>query len=295
MLSERENSIKNILFVEIIVPNHSYSYIKHRYQVPAEELKKLLKKKEIKLWIDELVKERIFLILDRFNGEFEKSFYFVELLDAPFIPLETKKALSAEYTKRGLMLKGVAINLNNKDALISIINDHKKKIADELRKEGPLEWIDSELFGIGVDSYNRMDKFLELIPQLSDIEYWYGLYEAYTSSDNTYRFGKELKKLFTADRGSKEYIMTEDDRNKLQKFPPKLIIYRAMTIREFNNKDFGVSWTLNSKKAEYFANEYPRNHSTNNEKSIIHSIEIDKKDIIAYWTDREEDEIIVVL
>ena len=150
------------------------------------------------------------------------------------------------------------------------------------------------LVGPGIDSYNVMDKFLEIAPSLNDMEYWYLLADAYNSADNLFHYKKIIKGLFTSSRKHREYLMTEEERKYLSKLPDELKVYRAMTVTEYKSGDFGISWTLSKKVAKFFKDEYVRNYSTMNEPRVIKTMIIDKNQIIAYWNDRKEEEIIIM-
>ena len=76
--------------------------------------------------------------------------------------------------------------------------------------------------------------------------------------------------------------------------PEKVGIYRGMTKIELKSGEFGISWTLDKEKAEFFAYTYVRNTSTNLLPKTVHKIIVDKKDIIAYFNGRKEQEIIYI-
>ena len=46
--------------------------------------------------------------------------------------------------------------------------------------------IDRILFGYGVNSFNRFQTFLSLVPQLKGPSYWYALQNTYQNSDNLF-------------------------------------------------------------------------------------------------------------
>lgn len=68
--------------------------------------------------------------------------------------------------------------------------------------------------------------------------------------------------------------------NTLEMLPEEIIIYRGGT------KD-GLSWTLDLDKAKWFAKRYNKDHDV--WKSKVH-----KKDVIAWFTERDENEILIL-
>lgn len=66
-----------------------------------------------------------------------------------------------------------------------------------------------------------------------------------------------------------------------------------MSVQERDSKDFGISWTLSEERAKFFANDYVR-HAVRHEK-VVHSIEVNREDIIAYFNGRQEEEVIYMM
>jgi len=146
----------------------------------------------------------------------------------------------------------------------------------------------------GVDSYNIFDSFIDSISILNDAEYWYCLREAYQDSDNTYSSRHYLRALFSAQKKYRNNLMKKREIDFIINLPAKLKIFRAMTVDEADNKKYGVSWTLDHSKALYFKDKYGRNYATKDKEKTIIDLDIDKQDVIAYWGDRDEKEIIYV-
>jgi hypothetical protein len=136
--------------------------------------------------------------------------------------------------------------------------------------------------------------FLSIKPLLKNKLYWYALRRAYESSDNLFLYRNDTKFAFLSNESGREFLMTKKEREYLKKLPEKITIYRGMTKKELKQKNFGVSWTLKKEIAEFFANKYERNFDTNHLPKIVHQIDIDKKDIIAFLNDRNEFEIVYI-
>ncbi len=150
------------------------------------------------------------------------------------------------------------------------------------------------LWGPGVDSWNRFETFLELVPKLKGRSYWHALGIAYTDSDNLFHYSGLVKAAFLKNKLGREYLMNEEEQNYLKDLPNEITIYRGMTEIELQQKDFGISWTLKKEVAEFFAQKYWRNLSTDQYKKTVHKLTIDKSQVIAFFNDRDEFEIIYI-
>lgn len=142
------------------------------------------------------------------------------------------------------------------------------------------------------NSYNRFETFLQMKEKLSGSLYWYAFRKAYEDSDNLYRFKDEIKKALKSKKWHRENLMTRQEKKFLNSLPDIINIYRGMTRDELKSSDFGVSWTLKKEIADFFSNNYQRNHDTNKSKRITCKLTIRKKDVIAFFNDRKEFEII---
>lgn len=154
--------------------------------------------------------------------------------------------------------------------------------------------IDNILYGIGCNSYNRFEHFLNIRKDLHGRLYWYALGNAYQSSDNLYRMKGMVISSFNRPEPDRHFLMTAKERNYLEGLPDKIHIYRGMTLAEKRSKYFGVSWTLEKRIAEFFAYEYGRNHSTKNMAKTVQEITINKSEVIAFFNGRKEFEIIYI-
>lgn len=143
-------------------------------------------------------------------------------------------------------------------------------------------------------SFDRFKTFLEIKDLLNDKDYWKILSEAYTGSDNLYHLKEEVKEAFLEDRPYQKHLMNKEDLKVYKSLPERLIIYRGMTIEELQSKNFGVSWTLSKERAEFFAYTYGRNFSTDNKLKTVHQLEVSKVEILAYFGDRNEQEVIYI-
>lgn len=81
----------------------------------------------------------------------------------------------------------------------------------------------------------------------------------------------------------KEYFMSTSDFEKYKSLSDGLIVYRGI---QHNAKEDGFSWTLSKEKAKWFASRF------NNHGKVIER-KVQKKDIVAYINDMNEQEIIL--
>lgn len=153
--------------------------------------------------------------------------------------------------------------------------------------------IDNAIYGIGINSFNRFEAFLRIKDYLPDKLYWYALKEAYSSSDDLYRYKEILRDCFVNNRKYKKEFMDWKEQKLLSSLPQFFTIYRGMTEQELESQDFGVSWTLDKSIAEFFAFVYNRNSSTHHLKKIVVEAYIEKEFIIGIINNRNEKEIIV--
>ena len=154
--------------------------------------------------------------------------------------------------------------------------------------------IDRILFGIGINSWNRFQTFLDLVPIIRGKTYWYALRTAYESSDNLYLLRDDVKASFLRNEPEREFLMTPKEIEFLKKLPERISIYRGMTEAELKHNSFGCSWTLKKEVAEFFAFTNSRNLATSNLKKTVHELTIDKNEVIAFFNGRKEFEIIYI-
>lgn len=147
------------------------------------------------------------------------------------------------------------------------------------------EQVEDILLGIGCDNYNRWETFCSLCRdyELSDEAYNYGLNLAYTCGNA----GKDAFFYFCDPRVSMELLMEKDEFEEYKKLPNELTVFRGCNLVEAEIGDWGISWTTERKVAEFFAFRF-ENHD-----GRVYGIDIDKRDILAFFNDRNEFEVII--
>jgi len=144
-------------------------------------------------------------------------------------------------------------------------------------------------------SNDRMEKFFENeVLLLTDEDYWTTLGDCYTRSNNNTKLAAEIKRAFSSNRSKREYLMSKEERYALKELPEKVTIYRGMSVIEEKKGDYGVSWTLNESVAEKFADLYMHNYDTRDLQHIVKKLTIKKSEIVAYFIDGSEEEIIYI-
>jgi len=131
--------------------------------------------------------------------------------------------------------------------------------------------------------------FIEHAEKFDHKNYWINLKDAYTIQNYKKIPFKILKSLFSANRPQREFLMSKDENKFLKKMPKSIKIYRGGTVTEEKTKKYGISWTLNKTIAKNFANV---KEIRNKKRMIVIEKTIDKSQVIAYFNDRQEEEII---
>jgi hypothetical protein len=150
------------------------------------------------------------------------------------------------------------------------------------------------IYGIGANETNRLQVFAANCWMYDDVTYWKWLPTAYQCSDYIYEqmSREDLIDLFDVPRLNTECIMTADEADYLASLPNTITIHRAMCVEEYESGQYGLSWSLSPEVVQFYADEYIRQRHTG--KKVIKTVTIDKKDAIAYWAGRQEEEIIYI-
>lgn len=148
------------------------------------------------------------------------------------------------------------------------------------------------------NSISKVDEVLLLIK--SDYFKYYGLAQGLQKQYHYVKLEGFLSAYTSLDSHKGEWIplncncsamhkeMKGADRELYLSLPDKVTIYRGAHIDEYNNGDFGMSWTLNQKIAERFALDMPPV-----EDKKVFKVIVDKSSIVAYTNEREEEECIM--
>lgn len=134
----------------------------------------------------------------------------------------------------------------------------------------------------------RLDAFKDIQDNLTDDEYWPLLGQIWTDSENIYQNRDNWAQLLTDEtRTNRHLIMSDEERDQLAKMPDTGIhVYRGYT---YDAAADGLSWTLNKDRARWFAKRFP-----GGERPRIVCGTIDRKHVIAHFTGRGEDEVVLL-
>lgn len=87
-------------------------------------------------------------------------------------------------------------------------------------------------------------------------------------------------------QADKKVLMNKDEYAYYQSLPQTITAYRGVAVGRNPN---GLSWTCNLDTAEWFANRY----NTESKQGYVQSIEVDKSYVLAYFNNRDEDELVL--
>ena len=88
-------------------------------------------------------------------------------------------------------------------------------------------------------------------------------------------------------RADKKELMTKKDYEKWSTFETGLVVYRGVAV---GRKPKGLSWTTSLEKAEWFAHRF----DTDQEEGYVEKIVVsDKKNILCYFSTRDEEEVVI--
>lgn len=153
-------------------------------------------------------------------------------------------------------------------------------------------------YSIYVDSMMRFQALMDFFKYIEDIgeiisdkKYWSIIGITWSGCDNRVEYQEGVKCLFRSKRKFRQYLMSSEDESYLKNLPDEITIYRGMTVDEFKSGDFGISWSLKKKVANFFT-RYPRNYQAYDLPKTICELKIKKRDVIAFLNTRNEVEII---
>ncbi len=163
------------------------------------------------------------------------------------------------------------------NAIFNVQYEQKKARVEQARKE-----FDHHTFIWFHERPYRFQAFDEVRGFLHGAADWELLGSIWTDSENLWQI-PNLRELLTAPKRHREQIMSLEEQDFLKALPNTFRIYRGC---QSNNRS-GFSWTLNRYTAEWFARRLSKL------KPVVVSALVEKKDVIAYFSGRNESEIVV--
>lgn len=169
--------------------------------------------------------------------------------------------------------------LEDKDGYSEIIEWYKNRIEKT-------NSVDSLYYMIRKSYKLTFIKFIEKYLSIEDISRLFA--EAWTSSENPNQDVNvslaQLTRIFK--KTNKEILMTEEEYEIYNNLPETFTVYRGVA-KGRNPK--GMSWTRNLEVAKWFANRF----NYGNKTGYIQQATANKKDVLAYFNRRDEDEIVI--
>lgn len=142
-----------------------------------------------------------------------------------------------------------------------------------------------ELFVFLHERPYRAKALSRIMKKVPDEEYWPLLRSVWIDTENLWQWGPLVRRLLLADKSHRSRLMYEHEQVHIQRLPEVApLIFRGYSLP---GKARGWSWTFDRDKAEWFA----RRFATKTADLAIG--EVYRKDIVAYITGRDEEEVIV--
>jgi|GEM_PF-2565280 hypothetical protein len=145
---------------------------------------------------------------------------------------------------------------------------------------------DGELMGTPKGDY--ISVFLKHQDSFSDEEYWEKLAYVYIMQDFAHVPYEVYKNIFSSNRSNREKLMNDEDIKFLDNLPETITIYRGGAVNE-KRTGFGISWTLSKDIAQQFVD---RKKVLSNDQMEVLELTIKKSKVVAYFSERNEEEII---
>jgi hypothetical protein len=136
----------------------------------------------------------------------------------------------------------------------------------------------------------RAHAFLEYEPQMPDRQYWESLAYVWMDSEKP-GVNKELFLLwFESTRPERESLMEPSEHEEFAAMPDPIPVYRGHVARKGRKHTSGLSWTTDRDKAVWFAKRFKH---LGLGKPMLTTGLARKQDVLAYFTGREESEIVI--
>lgn len=127
---------------------------------------------------------------------------------------------------------------------------------------------------------HRLNAFLHYQDQMTDREYWSLASEVYVDTENADQNFEIWCEVVTSGRGGREHFMRPGERKAFKELPAVIPVYRGCT----NSEILDLSWTVDLKVAEWFAQRFDQN-------GFVLEGKVCKRDVIGFLTRRGEAEI----
>lgn len=133
-----------------------------------------------------------------------------------------------------------------------------------------------------------LDAFRKNVKHFDNKTYWKILAAVWTQQEQLWRKRKVFLNLLQSPRPERQCLMSAPERRKLDGLPNVIPVFRGFTGARGVK---GMSWTLDQKKAEWFAKRYAAIEHIGPPK--LAKAKAKKKDVLAYFNGRKEKEIVI--
>jgi len=156
-----------------------------------------------------------------------------------------------------------------------------------------------------LDKQKKMEWFIKhhkkIYTNIGNTRYFKMFSWILTYVDHHYPYRKNYSKIIELGRNP-GLMMSKNEKEFFNKLPKVIKIYRGVCV-DLNFKKIedaqkemliGNSWTLDYEKAAWFSkNHAPKFHQAKKLKKIILCYEVEKKEVMAYFKERNEEEIFI--
>ncbi|MGZ4963184.1 MAG: hypothetical protein ACXWC8_11570 [Limisphaerales bacterium] len=144
-------------------------------------------------------------------------------------------------------------------------------------------------------SEDYLSAFLEILPRLTDKDYWALLRQVWVMDDfwkltfgsgqtNIGEHQEKLKELIASPRPCREHFLAANDASALRRMPEVIAIHRGYKLTSLAD---GFSWTTDIETAKFFANRFGAG------SGFIVTGKCQTRDVIGYFTERSESEVVI--
>src|SRR4030095_14814266 len=171
----------------------------------------------------------------------------------------------------------------------------RMRVLQELRA-AKLKDNDFEGYLSTFDGHKRFAGFRAAAHRMRDPDYWRCLNLTWDNIEISYLDLDAWVALFESKRGQRYELMSEADRGTFARLPDRLKIFRGYAHSKAKN---GLSWSLSEAKARWFADYAGGGRRLylcgpgGKQRSMLVSGQCFKRDVLAYFNEREEQEIVI--
>lgn len=193
---------------------------------------------------------------------------------------ELKECVRDGYIKHPLL---VAPALENADSNYMLLA-RRRRAEELLEAKNYIEYVEFH------ESPFRTTALFEMADRITDdAEYWQTVASVYVMIENQWEHPEKWKQLFSSDRPKREMMMNDKEREFFDSLPDVITIYRGYSLGELRE---GWSWTLKRETAQWFADRYVILDPYESCPEVI-TAKAEKSKVLAYFNDRDEEEIVV--